>query len=162
MNKHADMVTVSNQFLNTTRAKSENYAEVKKLGETVSPTCPSTLLLLRQAQLTDTDSQIITMNVEFSTMNVEFITMNVEFNPAANIAVQNFRNCEANKKKFQHNHQTIGNQQKQSTFMFITSLDNNEDLDQEQVKAIKTLLSDISARGGMGGGRRGRATKGLA
>ena len=39
MNKHADMVTVSNQFLNTTRAKSKNYAEVKKLRETVSPMC---------------------------------------------------------------------------------------------------------------------------
>ena len=41
MNKHADMVKASNQFLDTTRAKSENYAEVKKLGETVSPMCPS-------------------------------------------------------------------------------------------------------------------------
>ena len=101
--------------------------------------------------------EFITMNVELTTMNVEFITMNVEFNPTANIAVQNFRNCEANKKKFQHNHQTIGNQQKQSTtFMFIASLDNKEDLDQEQVKAIKVLLSDILAQGGMGGGRQGR------
>ena len=43
MNKHADMVKVLNQFLNTTRAKSENYAEVKKLGKTVSPTCLSIL-----------------------------------------------------------------------------------------------------------------------
>ena len=72
MNKHADMVKVLNQFLNTTRARGENlvdyitrfernYAEVKKLGETLSPTCLS-ILLLRQAQMTDTDSQIITMN----------------------------------------------------------------------------------------------------
>ena len=46
MNKHADMVKVLNQFLNTTRARSENlvdyitrfernYAKVKKLGETL-------------------------------------------------------------------------------------------------------------------------------
>ena len=100
MNKHADMVTVLNQLLNTTRAKSKNYAEVKKLGETVSPTCLLILLLLRQAQLTDIDSQIITMNVEF--------------NPMANIAEQNSGNCKANMKKFQHdktvNHQAIGNQ----------------------------------------------------
>ena len=79
MNKHADMVKVLHRFPNITRAKSENYAEVKKLGETVSPTCLLILLLLRQAQLTDTDSQIITMNVEF--------------NPMANTAEQN---CKAN------------------------------------------------------------------
>ena len=47
MNKHANMVKVLNLFLNTTRSKSENlvgyitrfernYAEVKKLGETLS------------------------------------------------------------------------------------------------------------------------------
>ena len=71
MNKHADMVEILNQFLNTTRTGTENfvdfitrfernYAEVKKLGETFSPTCLESLLL-RQAQLTDTDSQIITM-----------------------------------------------------------------------------------------------------
>ena len=99
VNKHADMVKVLNQFLNTTRARSENlvdyitrfernYAEVKKLGETLSPTCLS-ILLLRQAQLTDTDSQIITMNLEFD--------------PMANNAEQNFEKCKANMKKFQHN-----------------------------------------------------------
>ena len=49
MNKHADMVKVLNLFLNTTRSRSKNlveyitrfernYAEVKKLGETLSPT----------------------------------------------------------------------------------------------------------------------------
>lgn len=96
MNKHADMVKILNQFLNTTRAKNENlvdyitrfernYAEVKKMGETLSPTCLS-ILLLRQAQLTDTDSQIITMNLEFD--------------PKAENAEQNFNNCKANMKKF--------------------------------------------------------------
>ena len=154
MNKHADMVKVLNQFLNTTRARSENlvdyitrfernYAEVKKLGETLSPTCLS-ILLLRQAQLTDTDSQIITMNLEFD--------------PKADTAEQNFDNCKANMKKFQHNkianHQAIGNQQKQSaTSTFIASLDNNDDFDQEQVESIKTFLGNMSARGGRGGGR---------
>ena len=152
MDKHADMVRVSNQFLNTTRAKSENYAEVKKLGETVSPTCVSILLFLRQAQSTDTDSQIIMMNVEF--------------NPMADIAKQNCGNYKANMKKFRHNktvnHQAIGNQQKQSTIFTFISLDNNENLNQEQVKAIKTLWSGISARGGMGGGKRGRVRRGQA
>ena len=110
MNKHADMVKILNQFLNTTRAKNENlvdyitrfernYAEVKKLGESLSPTCLS-ILLLRQAQLTDTDNQIITMNLEFD--------------PKADNADQNFENCKASMRKFQHNktanHQVIGNQ----------------------------------------------------
>ena len=73
MNKHADMVKVLNLFLKTTRSKSENlveyitrfernYAEVKKLGQTLSPTCLS-ILLLRQAKLTDTERRIITMNL---------------------------------------------------------------------------------------------------
>ena len=146
MNKHADMVKVLNLFLNTTRSRSENlveyitrfernYAEVKKLGETLSPTCLS-ILLLRQAQLTDTDSQIITMNLEFD--------------PKADNADQNFENCKANMKKFQHNkianHQAIGNQQKQSaTSIFIASLDNNDDFDPEQVESIKTFLGNMSA-----------------
>ena len=67
------MVKVLNQFFNTTRERNENlvdyitrfernYAEVTKMGEILSPTCLS-ILLLRQAQLTDTDSQIITMNL---------------------------------------------------------------------------------------------------
>ena len=74
LNKHADMVKVLNNFLNTCREKGENLAdfisrfeknlaEVKKMGETLSETCLS-ILLLRQAQLTDTDSQIITINLE--------------------------------------------------------------------------------------------------
>ena len=52
---------------------------------------------------TDTDSQIIAMNLEFD--------------PGANTAEQNFDNCKANMKKFQHreiaNHQAIGNQQEE-------------------------------------------------
>ena len=89
MNKHAAMGKVLNQFLNTARAISENYAEVKKLGETVLPICLSIPLFLRQAQLTKIDSQIIMMNSEF--------------NPTANIAEQKCSSCKANNKKFQHN-----------------------------------------------------------
>ena len=144
MNKHADMVKVLNQFLNTTRARNENlvdyitrfernYAEVKKLGETLSPTCLS-ILLLRQAQLTDTDSQIITMNLEFD--------------PKADNADQNFDNCKANMKKFQHNKiankQAVDNQQKQSaTSTFIASL--NDDHNPEQMESIKTSLGNTPA-----------------
>ena len=152
MDKHADIAKVLNLFLNTTRSKNEdlewyiarferNYAEVKKLGESLSPTCLS-ILLLRQAQLTDTDNQIITMNLEFD--------------PKADNADQNFENCKASMRKFQYNktanHQVIGNQPEQSaTSIFIASLDNNDDFDQEQVESIKTFLGNIYARGGRGG-----------
>ena len=93
--------------------------------------------------------------------------MNLEFDPTADTAKQNYESCKANLKMFQHNkitnHQAIGNQQKQSTTStFIASLDNNEEFDQEQVKAIKTFLSDISTRGGKGGGQRGRVRGGQA
>ena len=55
-NEHANIVKVLNLFLNTTRSKNEdlewyiarferNYAEVKKLGESLSSTCGSVLLL---------------------------------------------------------------------------------------------------------------------
>ena len=89
--------------------------------------------------MTDTDSQIITMNLEFD--------------PTADTAKQNYESCKASLKKFQHNmianRQAIGNQQTQSiTSTFIASLDNNEEFDQEQVKAIKTFLSKISTQGG--------------
>ena len=110
MNKHADMVKVLNQFLSTTRTKNENsvdyiarfeknYAEVKKMGENLSPTCRA-ILLLRQAQLTDTDNQIITINLEFD--------------PTAKNASEHFSNCKANMEKFQHskiaNNQVVGTQ----------------------------------------------------
>ena len=75
INKHADMIKTLNKFLSTCRLKTEtlidftvrfekNYAEVKKMGESLSPTCLA-IMLLRNAQLTDTDSHIITINLEF-------------------------------------------------------------------------------------------------
>ena len=101
LNKHADMVRVLNNFLNTTRNKNENlvdfitrfeknYSEVKKMGENLSETCLA-ILLLRQAQLTDTDSQIITINLEFD--------------PKAKDAKENFTKCKQAMKKFQHSKQ---------------------------------------------------------
>ena len=97
-NKHANIVKVLNLFLNTTRSKNEdlewyiarferNYAEVKKLGESLSSTCLS-VLLLRQAQLSETDNQIISMNLECD--------------PKANNANQSFKSCKASMRKFQH------------------------------------------------------------
>ena len=129
MNEHANRVKVLNLFLNTTRSKNEdlewyiarferNYAEVKKLGESLSPTCLS-VLLLRQAQLTDTDNQIITMNLEFD--------------PKVNNADQDFEKCKASMRRLQYNktasHQVIGNQPEQSaTSVFSASLDNNDEV----------------------------------
>ena len=115
MSKHANMINVPSRFLNITRAKSENYAEVRKLAETMLPKCLSILLLLKQAQMTDIDSQTLTMNVEFNpTANIavqnlrncganiltntdsQITIKNVEFNPKANTAAQNLRYCKAN------------------------------------------------------------------
>ena len=42
----------------------ESYADVKKAGENLSPTCRA-ILLLRQADLTNVDHQTITANLEF-------------------------------------------------------------------------------------------------
>ena len=74
----------------------------------------------------------------------------------ADTAEQNLKSCGANMEKFQYNkttnHHAISNQQEQSTTStFITSLNNNEDIDQEQVEAIKIPLSNISAQGGRDG-----------
>ena len=92
---------------------------------------------------------------------------NMEFNPKADNVDQNFENCKASMRKSQYNktanHQVIGNQYEQSaTSIFIASLDNNDDSDQEQVESIKTFLGNIYARGGCGGGRRGGARGGHA
>ena len=101
-NKHADIAKVLNLFLNTTRSKNEdlewyiarferNYAEVKKLGESLSSTCLS-VLLLRQAQLPETDNQIISMNLECDLK--------------ANNANQSFQSCKTSMRRFQHNKPT--------------------------------------------------------
>ena len=74
LSKHADIVRVYNNFLNTTRSKGESlqdfitrfetaYNEVNNLGETLSPTTRA-IFLLRQADLSDTANQIITVNID--------------------------------------------------------------------------------------------------
>ena len=99
MNEHTNIIKALNLFLNTTRSKIEdlewyiarferNYAEVKKLGESLSSTCLS-VLLMRQAQLSEVDSQIIAMNLELD--------------PKATNANQNFESCKASMRRFQHN-----------------------------------------------------------
>ena len=129
LNAHADMVKILNSFLNTCRAKTEtltdfitrfekNYSEVKKMGEKFSETCLS-ILLLRQANLNDTDSQIITINLEFD--------------PKGPNAKQHFELTKAAIKKFQHakqaNHQAhlghISQQPSQPNHLktFLTTLE---------------------------------------
>ena len=155
-NKHADIAKALNLFLNTTRSKNEdlewyiarferNYAKVKKLGESLSSTCLS-VLLMRQAQLSEVDSQIISMNLELD--------------PKATNANQNFESCKASMRRFQHNktvsHQVTDNQSEQfATSTINVNLENNDDLDQEQKESIKVSSGNTAARGGRGGRRRG-------
>ena len=144
LNKHADMVKILNNFLNTSRHRGENlinfisrfernYAEVKKMGETFSPTCLS-ILLLRQAQLNDTDSQIITINLSFD--------------PTADKAGDNFEQCKASMTKFQHsktaNHTGHVTSHKSNTAAYLASLEDSEEFDPEQVDSIKTFLGGLS------------------
>ena len=84
--EHKNIIKAFNLFLSTTRSENEdlewyiarferNYAEVKKLGEILSPSLLSALLL-RHAQLSKVDTQIISMNLELD--------------PKATNAAQNF------------------------------------------------------------------------
>ena len=164
LNKHADMVKVFNNFLNTCRKKSENlvdfitrfernYNEVKKMGETLSETCLS-LFLLRQAQLTDTDSQIITISLEFD--------------PKSPSAKENFNKTKAAMKKFQHtqaaNQAITGHSHSHSqktTGAYLANLQEEEELDPDQIEAVKTLVTSFrGGRGGRGGLRGGRGGRG--
>ena len=105
------------------------------MGGTLSPNCLS-ILLLRQAQLSDTDSQIITINLSFD--------------PKADKAEENFNQCKASMVKFQHsktaNHQAIHssnnsqNQRHSNTAAYLASLENSEEFDSDQIDSIKTFL----------------------
>ena len=105
---------------------------------------------MRQAQLTDTDSQIITINLEFD--------------PKASDAKENFTKCKQAMKKFQHtkqaNHQAI-QQTKTSgttTSAFLTAVETSEEYDPDQVEEIKTFIAGLpqrGQRGGRGGSRGG-------
>ena len=154
LNAHADMVKILNSFLNTCRAKTEsftdfitrfekNYSEVKKMGEKFSETCLS-ILLLRQANLNDTESQIISINLEFD--------------PKGPNAKQHFELTKAAIKKFQHarqaNHQAhIGHSSHQPSQpnhlnTFLTALEQEEQMDSDQIEAIQTFISQTRTRGG--------------
>ena len=157
INKHADMIKTLNTFLNTTKMKTEtlidfivrfekNYAEVKKMGESLSPTCLA-IMLLRQAQLSDTDSHIITINLEFD--------------PKAEGADRNLEKMKTAMKKFQHtkmaNHQphNHGNQSGKPVAAYITALAEAENLDDDQMDDMLTYLTAVKQRGGGGGGGNG-------
>ena len=118
---------------------------MKKAGENLSSSARA-ILLLRQADLTDVDHQIIIVNLEFD--------------PNSPTADTHYEKCKASMERFQHskvaNNQVIG--QKQSAMAtFLACLEDREDFDQELADSIKTFLSTASTkRGGRGrGGRRG-------
>ena len=159
LNTHSDMVKVLNTFLNTCRNKAEpltdfitrferNYNEVKKMGEKFSETCLA-ILLLRQANLSDTDSQIITINLEFD--------------PKADTASQQFEQTKAAIRRFQHakiaNHQAYPGhtphqpQQNKHMQTFLTALEQDEQMDAEQIESIETFITSVKAKGGRGGGK---------
>ena len=165
LNAHADMVKILNSFLNTCRAKTEtltdfitrfekNYSEVKKMGEKFSETCLS-ILLLRQANLNDTDSQIITINLEFD--------------PKGPNAKQHFELTKAAIKKFQHARQANHQAQMSNTShqpsqpnplkTFLTTLEQEEQMDLEQIEAIQTFITQTRTRGG-GRGRGSQLNRG--
>ena len=111
MNEQADVVKAFNQFFNITRVKNENpidyitrfeksYAEVKKTGENLSSTFRA-ILLLRQANLTNADHQIIIANLEF--------------NSTSSNVKMHYEKCKASLEKLQHskvaNDQVIGQEQ---------------------------------------------------
>ena len=101
LNKHADIVRVLNKWLNTTRNKNESlldyitrfetaHNELANLGETLSSTFKA-VLLLRQADLTDTDQHIITVNIDL--------------NPKAAGSKKHFEDVKDAMRKFQHTRQ---------------------------------------------------------
>ena len=127
----------------------DSYADVQKTGENLSSTCRA-IFLLRQANLTDVDLQIITANLEFD--------------PISPTASMHYDKCKANMVKFHHN-KVVNNQvfrRTQSAMAaLLACLEDRENLDQECADHIKTFLSTASAqqggrdRGGKQGGRRG-------
>ena len=75
VNKQADLMNTFNRFIGTTRGSNQDlvtyvatfdnaYSELKKLGESLSDTF-LTLFMLSNANLPDTDFQIVTANIEF-------------------------------------------------------------------------------------------------
>ena len=165
LNTHSDMVKVLNNFLNTCRRKNppesltdfitrfeKNYSEVKKMGESFSETCLA-IMLMRQAQLTDTDSQIIMVNLEFD--------------PKAKDKDKQFDNAKAAIRKFQHTkianhnpypgHQAAPAAGSKPLQTFLAAL--AEEYDEEEVESIGTFVTQ-QLKGGRGGGRGGKVRGG--
>ena len=132
-NKHTNIIKAFNLLLNTTRSKNEdlewyiarferNYAEVEKLGETLSSSLLS-VLLLRQAQLSEVDTQIISMTLEFD--------------PKAINATQNFESCKASMRRLQHNKTTshlihVNQSERFATSTINVNVEDNDDLDRSK------------------------------
>ena len=150
LNKHSDMLRILSNFLNTCRRKSPpesiadfitrfetNYAEVKKMGETFSSTCLS-IMLLRASQLTDTDSQIVAINLEFD--------------PKAADAKKQFDETKAALRKFQHT-KTANNLSNpgmhthtaQPTKTFLAALEDDEELDDYQKADVHNQANNFVA-----------------
>ena len=160
LNKHADIVRVLNKWLNTTRNKSESlldyitrfeaaHNEVENLGETLSPTIKA-VLLLRQAELSDVDSQIITVNLDLD--------------PKSKDANMHFEDVKNAMRKFQHTKQANAScrpSQPAHTKTYLTefmdNLEEDENVDDETKYNIQTYIAQQRGRGrGGGGAGRGR------
>ena len=167
LNKHADIVRVLNKFLNTTRNKNENlqdyitrfetaYNEVNNLGETFSPTARA-VLLLRQAELSETDHQIITVNLNLD--------------PKSEKATEHFDDIKNAMKRFQDTKTAnsscrAASQQSSRTYLgeFMDSLEKDDTVDDETKHNIQAFIAQQRGSYPRGGkvarGRGGRALKG--
>ena len=103
-----NIIKALNVFLSTIRAKKEtlewyiarferNYAEIERLGETLSPSLLSALLL-RHAQLPKDD--------------IQTISVNLESDPKATNAARNYEICKENMRRLQQNEITQENQKR--------------------------------------------------
>ena len=162
LNKHADIVRVLNTWFNVTRQKQESlldyitrfesaYSEVEGLGEKISATTRS-VLLLRQAELSHTDHHIITVNLSLD--------------PKADNADEQFEQTKEAMRKFQHTQmansvrvnpqQSTGNSSNK-TYLgeFMEQLQADTTVDAEVKSTITTFLAQ-QRRAGAGGGGQGR------
>ena len=157
LTKHADIVRVLNNWFNITRAKQESlldyitrfeaaYSEVESLGETISPTTRS-ILLLRQAELSNTDHQIITVNLDLD--------------PKAKDAENQFDQTKEAMRKFQHTQMAnsvriAGNTTQTKTYLgeFIEQLEQDNTVEDSVKANIQAFLAQQKAT--RGGGRGGQ------
>ena len=159
LNKHADIVRVINSWLNLTRKKQESlldyisrfetaYNEVEGLGENISATTRS-VLLLRQADLSNTDHQIITVNLCLD--------------PKAPDADQQFEKTKEAMRKFQHTQMANATRLPSGSYQgagvqtylgdFIDNLKADDTVDEEVKQNITAYLAQQRSRGGGRGAR---------